>query len=284
NAGMALHWFVKAHSFLYVTRCASRMQIVNHRGWAVLDGEVREGQAVVVPQNFAVVKRASEQGCEWAQCKEESKKSYRMVVFSRMRFFAMSGWLHQPRGLRYFHAKTNGKGADGSWLWCTTDDNLYEVVKSMTQHNVGALVVVKPGEKKSIARIITERDCTFGNRVAITNFKHGRGPLKTNSVPIELIQHRSAGLEGDLGGGVWEGVAAGLYGVVLGTAHGEEKVLIEVFLQMPKNDKWSNMSVMANGWGSRERGRLALKRIYLTPKHGESSMLLTRILGGCSER
>lgn len=30
----------------------------------------------------------------------------------------------------------------------------------MTQHNVGALVVVKPGEKKSIAGIITER----GNR------------------------------------------------------------------------------------------------------------------------
>jgi hypothetical protein len=27
----------------------------------------------------------------------------------------------------------------------------------MTQHNVGALVVVKPGEQKSIAGIITER-------------------------------------------------------------------------------------------------------------------------------
>lgn len=27
----------------------------------------------------------------------------------------------------------------------------------MTQHNVGALVVVKPGEQKSVAGIITER-------------------------------------------------------------------------------------------------------------------------------
>jgi hypothetical protein len=27
----------------------------------------------------------------------------------------------------------------------------------MTQHNVGALVVVKPGEEKAIAGIITER-------------------------------------------------------------------------------------------------------------------------------
>ncbi|KAI3450169.1 hypothetical protein Pfo_006834 [Paulownia fortunei] len=51
-----------------------------------------------------------------------------------------------------------GKSADGSWLWCTTEDTVYDAVKSMTQHNVGALVVVKPGEQKSIAGIITERD------------------------------------------------------------------------------------------------------------------------------
>nr|AKV71971.1 single MYB histone protein [Rehmannia glutinosa] len=37
-------------------------------------------------------------------------------------------------------------------------------------------------------------------------------------------------------------------------------------------DKWRNMSVMANGWGSRERAKLALKRIHPAPKHGESSM------------
>ncbi|XP_075519762.1 CBS domain-containing protein CBSX3, mitochondrial-like [Primulina tabacum] len=54
--------------------------------------------------------------------------------------------------------KGKGKSADGSWLWCTTDDTVYEAVKSMTQHNVGALVVVQPGEHKSIAGIITERD------------------------------------------------------------------------------------------------------------------------------
>lgn len=27
-------------------------------------------------------------------------------------------------------------------------------------------------------------------------------------------------------------------------------------------DKWRNMSVMANGWGSREKARIALKRIH----------------------
>ncbi|KAJ8428913.1 hypothetical protein Cgig2_011655 [Carnegiea gigantea] len=54
--------------------------------------------------------------------------------------------------------KGKGKSADGSWLWCTTDDTVYDAVKSMTQHNVGALVVVKPDEQNSIAGIITERD------------------------------------------------------------------------------------------------------------------------------
>jgi signal-transduction protein with cAMP-binding, CBS, and nucleotidyltransferase domain len=54
--------------------------------------------------------------------------------------------------------KSKGKSADGSWLWCTTEDTVYDAVKSMTQHNVGALVVVKPGQDKSIAGIVTERD------------------------------------------------------------------------------------------------------------------------------
>ncbi|KAL0435177.1 UNVERIFIED_CONTAM: CBS domain-containing protein CBSX3, mitochondrial [Sesamum radiatum] len=54
--------------------------------------------------------------------------------------------------------KAKGKSADGSWLWCTTEDSVYDAVKSMTQHNVGALVVVKPGEQRSLAGIITERD------------------------------------------------------------------------------------------------------------------------------
>ena len=41
---------------------------------------------------------------------------------------------------------------------CTTDDTVYDAVKSMTQNNVGALVVVKSDANKAIAGIITERD------------------------------------------------------------------------------------------------------------------------------
>ncbi|KAG6400893.1 hypothetical protein SASPL_137738 [Salvia splendens] len=65
NAIFSPHWYTNAHTLIYATHGASRVQIVNHRGQAVFDGQVREGQVLVVPQNFAVIKQASEQGFEW---------------------------------------------------------------------------------------------------------------------------------------------------------------------------------------------------------------------------
>ncbi|XP_010461843.1 PREDICTED: telomere repeat-binding factor 1-like [Camelina sativa] len=40
-------------------------------------------------------------------------------------------------------------------------------------------------------------------------------------------------------------------------------------------DKWRNMSVMANGWGSREKSRLAVKRTLSLPRQEENSLALT---------
>ena len=37
------------------------------------------------------------------------------------------------------------------------------------------------------------------------------------------------------------------------------------------------MSVMANGWGSREKARLALKRMQRVPKQGENHMEITHV-------
>jgi signal-transduction protein with cAMP-binding, CBS, and nucleotidyltransferase domain len=55
-----------------------------------------------------------------------------------------------------------GVGNDGSWLWCTTEDSVFDAVKSMTSHNVGALLVLKPSSGPTldggIAGIVTERD------------------------------------------------------------------------------------------------------------------------------
>ncbi|MED6187320.1 hypothetical protein PIB30_075314 [Stylosanthes scabra] len=82
------------------------------------------------------------------------------VVFTRFKFSAAPSRMEEHG----FESTTisnileaKGKSADGSWLWCTMNDSVYDAVQSMTQHNVGALVVVKPDKHMSIVGIITER-------------------------------------------------------------------------------------------------------------------------------
>ncbi|CAK7331336.1 unnamed protein product [Dovyalis caffra] len=69
NALMSPHWNINAHSILYITRGNGRIQIVGDNGQTVFDGQVREGQVVTAPQNFAVVKKAGRQGLEWVSFK-----------------------------------------------------------------------------------------------------------------------------------------------------------------------------------------------------------------------
>lgn len=40
-------------------------------------------------------------------------------------------------------------------------------------------------------------------------------------------------------------------------------------------DKWRNMRVTANGWGSREKARIALKKSRVLPKHDENPLALS---------
>ncbi|XP_020080843.1 glutelin type-B 5-like [Ananas comosus] len=65
NALLAPYWNINAHSVMYVTRGRGRVQVVNHRGRTVFDGELRQGQLIIIPQNFAVAKRAQHEGFEW---------------------------------------------------------------------------------------------------------------------------------------------------------------------------------------------------------------------------
>ncbi|KAL5977135.1 DNA damage-binding protein 1a [Asimina triloba] len=48
-------------------------------------------------------------------------------------------------------------------------------------------------------------------------------------------------------------------------------------------DKWRNMSVTANGWGSREKARLALKKSQQIPRPDENSMILSTVDGNVGE-
>ncbi|KAL8224957.1 hypothetical protein R6Q57_017514 [Mikania cordata] len=65
NAIVSPYWITNAHGIFYVTSGSMRMQIVNNQGRAVFDDMIHEGQMVVVPQNFVVVKQAGEEGCRW---------------------------------------------------------------------------------------------------------------------------------------------------------------------------------------------------------------------------
>ncbi|KAK3022101.1 hypothetical protein RJ639_045945, partial [Escallonia herrerae] len=76
---------------------------------------------------------------------------------------------------------TKGEEKVGSWLWCRSDDSVYDAVKQMNRlnllgadlrlalqmahNNIGSLVVLKPGDQDLIAGIITEREFCARNSV-----------------------------------------------------------------------------------------------------------------------
>ncbi|KAJ1691696.1 hypothetical protein LUZ63_015851 [Rhynchospora breviuscula] len=59
NMMITPYWHMNCHSLMYVTGGQGRVQVVNHRGQTVFDSQMRQGQILLIPQNFAVLKRAS---------------------------------------------------------------------------------------------------------------------------------------------------------------------------------------------------------------------------------
>ncbi|KAH9293677.1 hypothetical protein KI387_041117, partial [Taxus chinensis] len=57
--------WLSCHAILYATRGDAHIQVVENRGRKVFDGSIREGQFIVIPQFYAVVKRAGDQGFDW---------------------------------------------------------------------------------------------------------------------------------------------------------------------------------------------------------------------------
>ncbi|XP_072967973.1 cocosin 1-like [Typha angustifolia] len=72
NAMVTPFWNINAHSIMYVTGGRGRVQAVDSRGRSVFDGEVSRGQLLVIPQNYAVVKRAVRERFEWVSFKTNS--------------------------------------------------------------------------------------------------------------------------------------------------------------------------------------------------------------------
>ncbi|KAF2286821.1 hypothetical protein GH714_030528 [Hevea brasiliensis] len=69
NAVRLPHWHLNAHSVIYAVRGQALVQVIDENGNAVFNGNVREGQVLTVPQNFAVVKRTERDVFEYVAFK-----------------------------------------------------------------------------------------------------------------------------------------------------------------------------------------------------------------------
>lgn len=69
NALYSLHWPVNSHAVVYVLSGDAQVQIVSNNGETVLDEQVKRGDMFVVPQFFASVTKAGENGFEWVAFK-----------------------------------------------------------------------------------------------------------------------------------------------------------------------------------------------------------------------
>lgn len=74
------HWNMDANSVMYVTSGRGRVQVVNSEGESVFNGEVRRGQLLVVPQNFAVAKEAGSEGLEYVAFKTKDRAKINTLV------------------------------------------------------------------------------------------------------------------------------------------------------------------------------------------------------------
>ncbi|MBA0747166.1 hypothetical protein Gogos_004096 [Gossypium gossypioides] len=74
---------------------------------------------------------------------------------------------------------SKGEENVGSWLWCRVNDNVDDAMKNMAQHNIGSLVVLKPGDQLHVAGIITERAFFFPLDYLRKIIGQGRSPKYT---------------------------------------------------------------------------------------------------------
>ncbi|KAF5191159.1 Glutelin type-b, partial [Thalictrum thalictroides] len=69
NALLAPRWNLNAHSVIYATRGDAEVEIVGNNQQPIYSGRLRQNQLLIVPQNFAVVIKAGDQGFEWVSFK-----------------------------------------------------------------------------------------------------------------------------------------------------------------------------------------------------------------------
>ncbi|XVF63834.1 hypothetical protein PTKIN_Ptkin09bG0118300 [Pterospermum kingtungense] len=109
----------------------------------------------------------------------------RKNMFSRFGCVNSSGTMEmEEKGLENMTVAdvlmTKGEENIGSWLWCRINDNVDDAMKNMAEHNIGSLVVLKPGQQQHIAGIITERGKDHHNLESNRNIHQYLGLFSQN--------------------------------------------------------------------------------------------------------
>uniref|UniRef100_A0A7N0UYF6 Cupin type-1 domain-containing protein n=1 Tax=Kalanchoe fedtschenkoi TaxID=63787 RepID=A0A7N0UYF6_KALFE len=86
NGIIAPHYYSNAHSITYVTRGQARIQVVDDQGQTVFDDVIREGQLLVEPQNYVILKQALQDGYEYISFKT-SDNAFRSTLAGRNSVF-----------------------------------------------------------------------------------------------------------------------------------------------------------------------------------------------------
>ncbi|KAK1603375.1 hypothetical protein QYE76_018076 [Lolium multiflorum] len=65
NAILSPFWNINAHSVVYMIQGHARVQVVNSQGQTVFNDRLRQGQLLIIPQHFVVLKKAEREGCQY---------------------------------------------------------------------------------------------------------------------------------------------------------------------------------------------------------------------------
>jgi hypothetical protein len=72
NAILSPFWNMNAHSVVYMIQGHARVQVVNNHGQTVFNDRLRQGQLLVIPQHYVVLKKAEREGCQYISFKTNS--------------------------------------------------------------------------------------------------------------------------------------------------------------------------------------------------------------------
>ncbi|XP_047057888.1 12S seed storage globulin 1-like [Lolium rigidum] len=65
NAILSPFWNINAHSIVYMIQGHARVQVVSNHGQTVFNDRLRQGQLLIIPQHFVVLKKAEREGCQY---------------------------------------------------------------------------------------------------------------------------------------------------------------------------------------------------------------------------